>query len=542
MSKYRRRDSPEYCAGLYIRLSKEDGDKEESDSVSNQKKLLEEFLEGKTEIGLKDFYIDDGYTGTNFERPGFRRMLNDIMEGKINCVIVKDLSRFGRDYIDTGFYLERFFPEKNVRFISLIDGIDSEKQSYDMLLPIKNIFNEQYARDISRKIYATILAKQKAGDFVGAFACYGYRKHPKEKNRLSIDEEAAAVVRRIFTLFVQGISKRQIAELLNQEGIPCPSEYKRLCGENYRNAHGAEKMRWTYSTVHQMLGNEIYTGNMVQGKKHQKMHGRQQMMPRDKWIRAKGTHEPVIEPELWEKSQRLLRQRRKEVCRVYEQPILSGLLKCGDCKKNMILNRWKRADGSMAAVYYCGTYKRRGKTECTPHALPAEAAENMVKDDLKKILDSACLYKNEIEKMFVERRETDRAGREILKTENKLILLKKRRQSLYEDYQDGVLSRDEFISYRSDYLNKEKSLVGYLKSCRAEQHSEEKKQGMDIQEILRSLKGENPEIADRNTVLEMIDRIEVYESGYLEIYYRFKENPDISFGGRYLAERESGKQ
>lgn len=542
MSKYRRRDSPEYCAGLYIRLSKEDGDKEESDSVSNQKKLLEEFLEGKTEIGLKDFYIDDGYTGTNFERPGFRRMLNDIMEGKINCVIVKDLSRFGRDYIDTGFYLERFFPEKNVRFISLIDGIDSEKQSYDMLLPIKNIFNEQYARDISRKIYATILAKQKAGDFVGAFACYGYRKHPKEKNRLSIDEEAAAVVRRIFTLFVQGISKRQIAELLNQEGIPCPSEYKRLCGENYRNAHGAEKMRWTYSTVHQMLGNEIYTGNMVQGKKHQKMHGRQQMMPRDKWIRAKGTHEPVIEPELWEKSQRLLRQRRKEVCRVYEQPILSGLLKCGDCKKNMILNRWKRADGGMAAVYYCGTYKRRGKTECTPHALPAEAAENMVKDDLKKILDSACLYKNEIEKMFVERRETDRAGREILKTENKLILLKKRRQSLYEDYQDGVLSRDEFISYRSDYLNKEKSLVGYLKSCRAEQHSEEKKQGMDIQEILRSLKGENPEIADRNTVLEMIDRIEVYESGYLEIYYRFKENPDISFGGRYLAERESGKQ
>lgn len=542
MSKYRRRDSPEYCAGLYIRLSREDGDKEESDSVSNQKKLLEEFLEGKTEIGLKDFYIDDGYTGTNFERPGFRRMLNDIMEGKINCVIVKDLSRFGRDYIDTGFYLERFFPEKNVRFISLIDGIDSEKQSYDMLLPIKNIFNEQYARDISRKIYATILAKQKAGDFVGAFACYGYRKHPKEKNRLSIDEEAAAVVRRIFTLFVQGISKRQIAELLNQEGIPCPSEYKRLCGENYRNAHGAEKMRWTYSTVHQMLGNEIYTGNMVQGKKHQKMHGRQQMMPRDKWIRAKGTHEPVIEPELWEKSQRLLRQRRKEVCRVYEQPILSGLLKCGDCKKNMILNRWKRADGSMAAVYYCGTYKRRGKTECTPHALPAEAAENMVKDDLKKILDSACLYKNEIEKMFVERLETDRAGREILKTENKLILLKKRRQSLYEDYQDGVLSRDEFISYRSDYLNKEKSLVGYLKSCRAEQHSEEKKQGMDIQEILRSLKGENPEIADRNTVLEMIDRIEVYESGYLEIYYRFKENPDISFGGRYLAERESGKQ
>lgn len=542
MSKYRRRDSPEYCAGLYIRLSREDGDKEESDSVSNQKKLLEEFLEGKTEIGLKDFYIDDGYTGTNFERPGFRRMLNDIMEEKINCVIVKDLSRFGRDYIDTGFYLERFFPEKNVRFISLIDGIDSEKQSYDMLLPIKNIFNEQYARDISRKIYATILAKQKAGDFVGAFACYGYRKHPKEKNRLSIDEEAAAVVRRIFTLFVQGISKRQIAELLNQEGIPCPSEYKRLCGENYRNAHGAEKMRWTYSTVHQMLGNEIYTGNMVQGKKHQKMHGRQQMMPRDKWIRAKGTHEPVIEPELWEKAQRLLRQRRKEVCRVYEQPILSGLLKCGDCKKNMILNRWKRADGSMAAVYYCGTYKRRGKTECTPHALPAEAAENMVKDDLKKILDSACLYKNEIEKMFVERRETDRAGREILKTENKLILLKKRRQSLYEDYQDGVLSRDEFISYRSDYLNKEKGLVGYLKSCRAEQHSEEKKQGMDIQEILRSLKGENPEIADRNTVLEMIDRIEVYESGYLEIYYRFKENPDISFCGRYLAERESGKQ
>ena len=193
-----------YQTAVYIRLSREDGDKAESDSVGNQRKLLMDFLKSEPELSLFSEYVDDGWSGTSFKRPAFERMIRDIEAGLVDCVAVKDLSRLGRDYIDTGRLLERYFPDMGVRFISLADGIDSRKQEYDMLLPIKNIFNEQYARDISRKIHAVVRTKQKAGEFIGAFACYGYRKSPSDKNRLVVDERAAEVVRLIFQLFLEG--------------------------------------------------------------------------------------------------------------------------------------------------------------------------------------------------------------------------------------------------------------------------------------------------------------------------------------------------
>lgn len=212
-----------FRVAAYIRLSREDGDKAESDSVTNQKKLILDFLNGKEEFVIYDTYIDDGFSGTNFRRPAFTRLIRDIEEGYANCVIVKDLSRFGRDYIETGRYLERFFPEHGIRFISITDNIDSEKQIYDMLLPIRNIFNEQYARDISQKIHASLQTKQKAGEFIGAFAPYGYRKAPDNKNKLVVDEYAAEIVRKIFDLFLQGHGKIRIAGILNEEGILSPS-------------------------------------------------------------------------------------------------------------------------------------------------------------------------------------------------------------------------------------------------------------------------------------------------------------------------------
>ena len=211
-----------FSVGEYIRLSREDGDKAESDSIGNQKKLLADYIKRQESFSVYDIYVDDGFSGITYDRPAFRRMINDIENGKVNCVIVKDLSRFGRDYIETGRYLERYFPEQNVRFISVTDHIDSFVQAYDMLLPIKNIFNEQYARDISRKIHASIRTKQQAGEFIGAFASYGYRKSPSDKNKLVIDEYAAAVVRQIFELYNRGYGKLRIAALLNKEGILCP--------------------------------------------------------------------------------------------------------------------------------------------------------------------------------------------------------------------------------------------------------------------------------------------------------------------------------
>ena len=282
-----------FYTAVYIRLSREDGDKEESDSVGNQRKLLTEYVSKMENLIIYDVYVDDGYTGTSFNRPSFKRMIADIEEGKVNCVIVKDLSRFGRDYIDTGRYLERVFPELGVRFISVSDGIDSIRQAYDMLLPIKNIFNEQYARDISKKIQATVKSKQKAGEFIGSFTSYGYKKSPADKNKLIIDEYAAEVVRKVFRLYVGGMGKLSIAKLLNAEGILCPSEYKMANGLNYKNCNRLESTSyWTYSTINVMLKNEMYRGNMVQGKKHQRMRSRQKRVDKENWIVVKGTHEP----------------------------------------------------------------------------------------------------------------------------------------------------------------------------------------------------------------------------------------------------------
>lgn len=251
---------------LYCRLSREDGDRMESDSIGNQRKLLEEYIENHPELTVAECYADDGYTGTNFQRPAFQRMLRDMESGCIRCVLVKDLSRFGRDYIETGRYLERWLPEHGVRFIAVTDNIDSARGAYDMMMPLKNLFNTQYARDISQKVKSALRAKQQRGEFIGAFASYGYCKDPRNRNRLVIDPPAAEVVRRIFALFENGTGKLRIARQLNEEGIPCPSEYKRLTGEKYRNNHRlAATTYWTYATIHRILQTRCTSGIWSRG-------------------------------------------------------------------------------------------------------------------------------------------------------------------------------------------------------------------------------------------------------------------------------------
>ncbi|MCD7862973.1 MAG: recombinase family protein [Lachnospiraceae bacterium] len=316
--------------------------------MSNQRKLIADFLKGKDEFVVYDTYVDDGFTGLSFQRPSFMRMMDDIEDGNVNCVIVKDLSRFGRDYIETGRYLERYFPDNDVRFIAITDNIDSMKQSYDILLPIKNIFNEQYARDISKKVHASMKTKQKAGEFIGAFASYGYRKSPTDKNKLVIDDYAANVVRRIFQMYISGYGKIRIAGVLNKEGIECPSEYKKLNGENYCNSHKLESTSyWTYSTVNRILKNEMYIGNMVQGRKTQRMKGRQRSVDKEDWIIVEHTHESIIDPETWQKAQELLKRRTRELDLHSNVSVFAGFLKCGDCGRSLVKKRrkprpWKR--------------------------------------------------------------------------------------------------------------------------------------------------------------------------------------------------------
>ena len=529
-----------FNVAIYIRLSREDGDKEESDSVGNQRKLLTEYVAKKEDFILYDVYVDDGYSGTNFDRPSFQRMIADIEDGKVNCVVVKDLSRFGRDYIDTGRYLERYFPELGVRFISVTDSIDSMKQAYDMLLPIKNIFNEQYARDISKKIQATVKSKQKAGEFIGAFTSYGYKKSPVDKNKLVIDDYAADVVRRIFSLYTQGYGKQKIAKLLNAEGILCPAEYKKVNGENYKNCNRLESTTyWSYSTINSILHREMYVGNMVQGTKHQRMRSKQKKIPKEEWIIVENTHEPIIDKETWEKTQSLLHKRTRELDLETNKNIFAGFVKCGDCGRAMAKNMWRRADGSKTYSLYCGTYKRNGKQYCTPHTLPMTVLEDIVLGDLKAIVDNVDNLKELVQSQSFTASKVKRiADTELGKIKAELERVKRLKKSIYEDYREELISKEEFLSYREDYLKKEE-----LYSKQIEALEEKKKDNVteDVFEtpwLKRLLELKDIEALDRDIVVEMISEIKVYENRKIKITYNFGNELEHLFSSVYSVESE----
>lgn len=529
-----------FNVAIYIRLSREDGDKEESDSVGNQRKLLTEYVAKKEDFILYDIYVDDGYSGTNFNRPSFQKMIADIEDGKVNCVVVKDLSRFGRDYIDTGRYLERYFPELGVRFISVTDSIDSMKQAYDMLLPIKNIFNEQYARDISKKIQATVKSKQKAGEFIGAFTSYGYKKSPVDKNKLVIDDYAADVVRRIFSLYIQGYGKQRIAKLLNSEGILCPAEYKKVNGENYKNCNRLESTTyWSYSTINSILHREMYVGNMVQGTKHQRMRSKQKKMPKEEWIIVENTHEPIIDKETWEKAQSLLQKRTRELDLETNKNIFAGFVKCGDCGRAMTKNMWRRADGSKTYSLYCGTYKRNGKQYCTPHTLPMAVLKDIVLGDLKAIVDSVDNLKELVQSQSFTASKVKRiADTELSKIKAELERVKRLKKSIYEDYREELISKEEFLSYREDYLKKEE-----LYSKQIEALEEKKKDNVteDVFEtpwLKRLLELKDIETLDRDIVVEMISEIKVYENCKIKITYNFGNELEHLFSSVYSVESE----
>lgn len=501
-------------AALYARLSRDDGDKPESDSIANQRKLLERFLAGQSRMEPAGFYCDDGYTGTNFDRPDFQRMIRDIEAGKVNCVVVKDLSRFGRDYIDVGRYLERWFPEHQVRFIALGDGIDSEKGAYDLTLPVKNVINEQYARDISQKVRGALQSKRQCGEFIGAFASYGYRKDPEHKGKLLIDPAAAQVVQRIFTLYEQGVGKIRIARLLNEEKIPCPSEYKRLSGEKYHNGQRLNGTSyWTYATIHRILKNQMYAGRMEQGRApRQGMHGKAKQLPREQWTVVENTHEAIIDPRQWERVQSLLGRDTRVLN--FEQNVspFAGFLRCGDCGRAM-----SKANHSGGVYYCCGSYKRYGPGVCTRHGISHANLERLVLDDLNKVIASVEDLHALAQEARDEARSPDRrAERERL--QGSLKRVRRLRKGVYEDYKDGLISKEDYLSYKADYQTQEERLETQLERIQAQA---ETPNGSPWIDQLLNL-GKLTEL-DRATVAETVKEILIYED-HVEITYNFSDD------------------
>ncbi|RDU22296.1 resolvase [Anaerosacchariphilus polymeriproducens] len=512
-----------------MRISREDGDKDESDSITNQRKLLRNYIKDKENFVLYDEYLDDGYSGTNFERPDFKRMLNDIEEGRINCVIVKDLSRFGRDYIDTGFFLERYFADKEIRFIAVNDNFDSSKDDGGLLIPFKNIFNAQYAKDISTKVQTAFKAKQRAGEFIGAFPSYGYKKSPHDHHKLIIDEYAASVVRRIFQLYIEGNGKIAIAKILNQEGILCPSAYKKAEGFHYSNCKKlVSTSYWTYSTINYILKNEMYIGNMVQGKTKRRMKGKANPVHAKDWIIVENTHDSIIDVDIWNKVQSLIKKEVKQFDMERNVSIFAGFLKCGDCGRALgkklpyVKPGINRDSNCMKGVsYVCSTYTKYGKTNCTPHRISHDLLEQILLEDFNKMISSftnlqqiADKIQNQVsEKIYGSEAEKRKIDLELSK-------VKKLKKEVYEDYKEELLTKEEYLSYRKDYEEKEEHLVKkkeYL-AGKAEKTKNKNINSPWVNELIRNNKITE---LDRELIIDMIDKIFVYEGNRIKIIYNF---------------------
>lgn len=363
-----------YKACIYTRLSKDDGDKPESDSIGNQKALIKDFIKNHPEIQVVSEKADDGYSGVNFERPGFKEMMDEIRAGQVDCVIVKDLSRFGRNYIEAGNYIERVFPFIGVRFIAINDSYDSkdQNQSDSLIIPFKNLINDTYCKDISVKIRTQLDIKRKKGEFIGAFAVYGYLKDPEDHNKLVVDTFASEVVRAIFRWKLEGLSQGDIADRLNAQGVLCPMEYKLSLGMKVQtNFRANRKAVWSWSSVSRVITNEIYTGVLVQGKVSTPNYKVKKFMEKDEseWIRVEQSHEAIIDEDTFRVTQELLKKdvrRGPERGKVYP---LSGYLVCADCGQNMI--RKSAVSGGKKYFYYvCSGHKARN--DCKPHSIREE--------------------------------------------------------------------------------------------------------------------------------------------------------------------------
>ncbi len=436
--------------GDYVRLSREDGDKLESDSIRNQKDLIASYHNKHPEMTFIQEYVDDGYTGTNYERPGFQKMLEDARIGKINCIIVKDLSRLGRNYIETGRYLERIFPAMGIRFIAINDHYDSADEKGDsdnIIIPFKNLINDAYCRDISTKIRSQLDVKRKNGQFIGSFAGYGYRKDPKDKNRLVVDEYAAEIVRLVFKLKLDGMSSQRIAQHLDEIGALPPMEYKLRCGMNFNSGFRAgENQKWSAVAVNRILKNELYIGVMVQGK-HRKINYKVKKslaVDEDQWIKVSGTHEAIIPKAVFDQVQKMLgidTRTAPDKDKVY---LFSGLLRCGTCGQNMV-KRCTCKNGKKYNYYHCSTYKNGNgcsshlirESKLTEAVLVAVQKQASLLVEADRILEVAGkLPENQLGVKSVDEH--------IASLEKDAVRYQDLKAHLYQDMCDGVISRDEF--------------------------------------------------------------------------------------------------
>ena len=512
----------------YFRISREDGDKAESDSIKNQKIMVHEFAT-KNNLQLVNEYVDDGYTGTNFNRPSFSKLMDDIRDNKVNCIIVKDLSRLGRNYIEMGKFISNIFPSLGVRLIAINDNYDSFDESNlsnQIIVPFKNLINDAYCRDMSIKVRSQLDLKRKRGKFIGSFPLYGYEKDEKDHNHLVIDETAAKVVELIFNMKLDGYSTLHIIEKLTEMEIPTPLEYKRICGHNYNSGfRGTLNPKWSTTTINRILRNEMYTGTMIQGKRKKINYKVKKVvdMNEQDWIKVENTHEAIVPKELFDVVQKIMETDTRVSPNEENVYLLSGLIKCGTCGQNMI-RRMSSKNGKKYYYYYCSTYKNTGK--CSSHNISEvklyDAVFEVIQSTLSFLSDAYNLLKD------MDGRPHDAIGVSLLNKQmesqareiNKYSELK---VQLYMDMTDGIVSKEEFKDINGTFTSKIDNL---RYSLRQNEKKKEKKLALNVNYIpwiQEFLQYQNVDKLDRRIVVSLIERVVVYEDNKLEVVFQHKE-------------------
>ena len=515
-------------ATLYLRLSRDDGDKEESNSITGQRELLRDYISQRPEFREYAVRVDDGFSGSTFERPSFQKMIEDVKAGRTDCIIVKDLSRFGRNYLDAGEYIEKIFPFLGVRFIAVNDNYDSlgdKKASDDLIIPFKNLINEAYCRDISVKIRSQLEIKRKNGQFLGSFAAFGYLKDEQNKNKLVVDQYAADIVRDIFKWKLEGVSPQDIADALNKLGVLSPMEYKRSLGMKFTTSFKTNsKALWSAGTVIRVLKNPIYTGVLIQGKETTPSYKVHKRVTKDEseWSVIEDSHEAIISKIDFDSVQKVLK------CDTRRSPggkavgLFSGMIFCGDCGASMV--RKTVPAGEKKYVYYICSAHKQDKS-CSPHRIRDITLEEIVLDSLKQhisevvdmselleITDTAPLRTAQAQKV---QRQLDKKHEEYEKLQKLLM-------SLYENLADDIIDREEYTRLKASFTVRADEGEKQMDALR-EQLEDIHNHGTENIWMNEFIKRQGLTTLDRAVVVALIDKILIHSNDAVEIIYRWQD-------------------
>lgn len=530
-----------YRTALYARLSADEHCRTEGTTIENQLYLLREYVKDKPYLQVVDEYFDDGVTGTKFDRPDFNRMVEDMRIGKFDCIIVKDLSRLGRNYLEAGEYLEKIFPFFGIRFIAITDGYDSSCPNLTedgLIVPLKNLINDIYARDLSRKVSSSFLIKQKQGKFIGMSAPYGYMKSSEDHNILIVDEEIRDIIWHIFHWRADGESLTTIVRRLNDYGIPCPTRYKYLKG--WIKSERSKLGLWTVSTLSRVLENPAYVGDMEQGINRTALYKgmERKKMPVEERVYVRNTHEPIVEREIFDKLKEQRAKSREKYHSNYgkhdniakETNLLKGILICADCSKNMTL--WRDRSGvklNPPRVYYkyiCQTYQSLKEKGCIRKRLNKKdveaAVEEAIRLHIKLFLDGRKALE-QLNRTEQAKQISEGYQREILEASKRKSKAEKRTGSLYNDYTDGILNESDYLYAKEKYQNEVAAEEQRIAELQEMQRMYEKgcKEGSKLETIVEEYK--NFDGLTENIIQSFISKVLVYSDERLEVCFRFKD-------------------